>query len=451
MSEKKAPEKMIKILLVDDEVNIAKALRRLLMDADLYEIYIANSGADALTLLTKHSDIGVIISDQRMPEMTGVEFLQKARDIVPEAIRILLTGYADIEASIAAINKGAVFRYLSKPWDDNSILQAVAEAARNFWLVAENRRLNALVLKQKDELQEWNQRLKQRVLDQTATIRARGDELSISNKLLKKSFDETIKTLAGLFELRDSRASGHSRNVAELVRAMAGKLGLPEEEKNQICSAGLLHDIGKIGISDKVLVKLPQELDSQERQEYQTHVIRGQTAIDMVPTLREVSVLIRHHHERYDGKGFPDKLKGDAIPLGARIICAVDMFERKLNQFPECDALSSALNSLEMEWGTSLDPTMRAALEESAQEVYTYLDLSSEVIEIKIAPKDLKPGMQLRRDLHSGTGVLLLKQGIIFDENSIDAVKRCFMIDPFEREICVMIKRDELNVFCESV
>ncbi|MCD6580517.1 MAG: response regulator [Desulfuromusa sp.] len=443
MSDIDTPENELKILLVDDEINITKALRRLLMDVDQYDIYIANSGKEALELLADEPDVGVIVSDQRMPEMTGVEFLQQARELVPDAVRILLTGYADIEASIAAINEGAVFRYLTKPWEDEKLLQAIAEAARNYRLVAENKRLNRLVLKQTEELQQWNSRLKQRVLDQTSQIRTKGDELAISNQQLRGSFSDTIESLAGLIEMRDRRAPGHSRNVAELVTAMAEKLGLSEEKKSELRSAGLLHDIGKIAMSDKLLRKSLPDLDSKELQEYQNHVVRGQAAINMVPALHEIGVLIRHHHERFDGKGFPDKLKGEAIPQGARMICAADMFERQLAQFPESDACSSALTELEPEWGKSLDPGLRLALEEGAKEVYSYLDISATVRESKVSPKGLEVGMQLQHDLFSGTGVLLLKQGTVFDENAIGAVQRCFMIDPFEQDISVLIMTDE--------
>ena len=440
MREQEISENEVKILLLDDEVNITKALRRVLMDVDQYDIYVANSGQEALDLLADETDIGVIISDQRMPEMTGVEFLKKARGLVPDAVRILLTGYADIEASIAAINEGAVFRYLTKPWDDNILLQSIAEASRNYQLVAENKRLNAMVLKQKEELEQWNQRLKQRVLDQTAQIREKNENLANNNVQLRNSFNETIETLTGLLEMRDRRAPGHSRNVAELVTAIAEKLGRPEEEKRLLRSAGLLHDIGKIGMSDALLSKPITVLDKKELQLYQKHVIRGQAAIDMIPTLREIGIMIRHHHERFDGHGFPDQLKGEDIPFGARLICAADMFERKLIQFPESDALPSALEALEVEWGKSLDPKLRIALDRGAKEVYRNLDISIEVLEAKVAPRDLEVGMQLKKDLYTGTGVLLLKYGTIFNENEIKAVQRSFMIDPFDRDIEVLLK-----------
>ena len=433
----------LKILLVDDEVNITKALRRLLMEDEQYDIYIANSGAEALELLAEEPDIGVIVSDQRMPEMTGVEFLHRARDLVPDAVRILLTGYADIEASIAAINEGAVFRYLTKPWDDDALIQSIGEAAKNYWLVAENKRLNTLVLQQKGELEEWNSRLKHRVLDQTAQIRTKGVELATSNKQLRESFQETIESLAGLIEMRDHRAPGHSRNVAKLVLAMAKILELPEDDTSKYYSAALLHDIGKIAISDKLLEKPLTSLTPKEMQEYRNHSIRGQAAINMVPALQEIGILIRHHHERMDGRGFPDQLKGDAIPFGARLIAAADMFERKLIEFPKSEAFDLALKELKREWGKSIDPALQQALIVGATEVYSYLEISSKVTEAKVSPKGLEVGMRLQHDLFSGTGVLLLKQGTIFDEHAIGAVRRCFMIDPFVQDISVLLNNSE--------
>jgi len=444
MCETEINKEDIKILLVDDEVNITKALRRLLMDIDQYDIYIANSGQEGLELLAEEPDVGVIISDQRMPEMTGVEFLQQARELVPDAVRILLTGYADIEASIAAINEGAVFRYLTKPWDEEMLLKAIAEAAHSYWLVAENKRLNALVLKQKEELQQWNDRLKQRVLDQTAQIRTKGDALAITNQRLRNSFGATIESLAGLIEMRDRNAPSHSRNVAELVTAMAEGLKLGEDKVMQFRSAGLLHDIGKIAMSDHLLTKNSADLEGKDLIEYQNHVVRGQAAISMVPDLDEVGILIRHHHEYFDGTGFPDKLKGDEIPLGARIICVADLFERRLAQFPKSEALELALESLNEEWGNALDPDLRRALKKGAKKVYSYLNISSKIRESRVSPKGLEVGMQLQHDLFSGTGVLLLKQGTVFDENAIAAVQRCFMIDPFEQEIAVLLRDDEV-------
>ncbi len=430
----------VKILLVDDEVNITRSLRRLLAQVEGYEVFLANSGAEGLAQIEAEPDFGVIISDQRMPEMTGVEFLGQARERVPEAVRILLTGYADMEATIAAINQGAVYRYLTKPWQDDELLAAVNEAADLYRLVGENKRLNALVAKQNAELQEWNTRLKSRVLDQTSQLRAKSDSLAEANQQLRSSFSETIKALAGLIEMRDRRAQGHSRNVAELVETMAKTMGLSAEEVRKFRSAALLHDIGKIALPDGLLRKPVVDLNDSEHREYQRHVVRGQAAIDPVPELRELGLMIRHHHENFDGSGFPDHLRKDGIPLGARLIAVADCFERKLHQYAEDEAFDSALKAMDAEWGTRLDPELRKVFKQAATEVFSHLDISAEVAERKVSPKELEIGMQLRYDLYSGTGVLLLKKGTIFDQTAIDAIQRCFMIDPFERDIAVLIE-----------
>ena len=434
------PAAAVKILLVDDEPNITKALKRLLIQVDEYEVLVASSGADAITLLKDHPDVGVIISDQRMPLMTGVEFLAQARELTPNAVRILLTGYADIEASINAINKGGVFRYLTKPWNDDYLLQVVGEAAHNFWLVAENERLNKLVAKQNAELQEWNARLKQRVLDQTAQIRAKSDALAESNQLLRHSFRETIEALSGLVEIRDRRTSGHSRNVAKLVTAMAAELQLDDKETEKIRSAALLHDIGKIGLPEHLLGIPPVQMNDKDLNEYYLHPIRGQAAIDMVPALRDVGEIIRHHHEHMDGSGFPDGLRGSRIPFGARIVCIANTFERALLHYPERTALDSALLDISPLWGKILDPKLQTTLETVAPTVFRHLDMSAEVMQLHVKPRDLKPGMQLLRDLYSGTGIMLLNKGTVFDETAIALVKRRFQIDPFDHDIPVLIQ-----------
>jgi response regulator RpfG family c-di-GMP phosphodiesterase len=428
-----------KILLVDDEPNITKALRRLLMQDDQYDILTSLSGADALDILQKNTDIGVIISDQRMPHMTGVEFLRKARELNPDAVRILLTGYADIQASIGAINQGAVFRYLTKPWDDDDLLQVVGEAVRNYQLIAENDRLNKLVAKQNVELQEWNTRLKQRVLDQTSQIRAKSDAVAESNQLLRRSFSETIEALSGLIEIRDRRTSGHSRNVTELAVAMAGELRLDEKETDKIRSAALLHDIGKIGLSERILAIPPSQLKGNDLKEYRLHPVRGQAAIDMVPALRDVGVAIRHHHEDYSGSGFPEGLRGRRIPFASRIICAADTFERALAYYPAKVALESALTEIAPQWGDTLDPDLRDVLVAVAPEIFRHLEISAEIMKFNVKPMELKPGMQLLQDLYSGTGVLLLKKGAFFDEVAIASVQRRYQIDPFDVSIPVLI------------
>jgi DNA-binding NtrC family response regulator len=145
----------IRVLCVDDEENILKSIRRLLAEEEI-EALTATSGEQGLEILQSMDGIGVIVSDQRMPGLCGAEFLQQAREIAPDVPRIMLTGYADITATIDAINKGGSYRYISKPWNDEELIRTVQDAIRHYRIILENRKLSELVQKQNEELQKWN-------------------------------------------------------------------------------------------------------------------------------------------------------------------------------------------------------------------------------------------------------------------------------------------------------
>jgi response regulator RpfG family c-di-GMP phosphodiesterase len=158
------------ILLVDDEESITKALRRLFRTTG-FKIITALSGQEGLSVLEKAEEpVSLIISDQRMPEMSGARFLEKARTIFPDAIRFLLTGYSDMDAIVDAVNKGEIHRYLTKPWNDDDLIVQVKQAIKQYELVLENRRLNQLTIKQNKELSELNEDLEQKVIDRTRKI-----------------------------------------------------------------------------------------------------------------------------------------------------------------------------------------------------------------------------------------------------------------------------------------
>ena len=183
-----------KILLVDDDKNILAALRRLLTREEL-EVITASSGPEGLELLRSQEEIGVIVSDQRMPGMNGSEFLQQARQLRPEVPRIMLTGYSDLASTIDAINLGGAHRFITKPWDDEQLLQTILETLGSYRLVKENQRLTAVINAQNEELKGWNQKLKARVLEQTAEIREKNEHLHSKNLNLQEMFRSTIEAL----------------------------------------------------------------------------------------------------------------------------------------------------------------------------------------------------------------------------------------------------------------
>jgi len=172
----------IRVLFVDDEGNILRSIKRLFME-ESYEVLTTNSGEKALELLKDGQDIGLIVSDQRMPGMLGVDLLKQASEISPDTLRIILTGYTDINAAIDAINKGGAYQYITKPWKDDELIQIVRDAVYRYSLIRENKRLTEIVKRQNEELKQWNDQLQYRVQEQTIEIRE-------SEQKFRKLFDE---------------------------------------------------------------------------------------------------------------------------------------------------------------------------------------------------------------------------------------------------------------------
>jgi len=180
----------ITILFVDDEVNILKTLQRLFLDED-YTVLTAQSGAEALALIDGGCRPEIVVSDQKMPEMTGVQFLKEVREKLPESIRIILTGYADIGAAVDAINLGGIFRYILKPWEDEDLKLSIRDAVSRFELVAENNRLNEDLRQLNRQLEELNATLEQRVEERTRELQKSNEE----NRQLNVQLQDRIREL----------------------------------------------------------------------------------------------------------------------------------------------------------------------------------------------------------------------------------------------------------------
>lgn len=432
-------EAAIGVLFVDDEKNILSSIKRLMID-ESFSIFTAESGEEGLEILASEADIGLIVSDQRMPGMSGTVFLEKARAAAPDALRILLTGYADITATVDAINKGGAYRYITKPWVDGELLQTVREGVKTYRLTRENRRLTAIVQKQNEELKDWNAQLKSRVLQQTARIRKQNEDLFAQNSRLQRSYRDTIAAMSGLIELRSKQLRNHSRNVAALSVAVAAAMGLAREEVERIQVASLLHDIGKIGTPDSLSRKNVSELSQEEREEYLQHAVRGQMALDAVEELRPAGILIRHHHEHFDGSGYPDGCRGEEIPLGARIIAIADFVDRTIQTIYDVQAVCKTLGELEQSLGTLFDPQLFPHFDTSVRTIYRRDATDADLVEKIVTPDQLREGMILASDLFSGTGLLLLGRGERLTGKRIEAILRHQKLDPVTGSISVLVR-----------
>lgn len=406
------------LLLVDDEPSILSALRRLLRSKG-YAIHTAESGKAGLEILEREP-VDLVISDMRMPEMDGARFLEQVRKRWPTTIRILLTGYADVTSTIEAINCGEIYRYIAKPWDDNDLLLIVRDALERQRLVNENSRLLSLTQAQNEELKDLNANLEAKVRQRTAEIEQINSFLNLANDRLKQNFLVSIKVFSGLMELRGGAVAGHSRRVADLCRKLAVQLDVDPKEQQDIFVAGLLHDIGKIGFPDALLAKPVSRMNGDDLGIYRRHVIAGESALMPLDELKDVAKIIRSHHERFDGQGFPDGLAGLNIVRGARILSVVNDYdglqigtlaEKRMGQ-------EEAKTLLVQSRGKRYDPQIVDAFIEMlggmAKEI---------VLERAVSHADLKVGMVLSRDLVSREGVLLLSADYLLDVSLIKQIQ----------------------------
>jgi len=412
------PEVAPTLLLVDDEPGILSALRRLLRPAG-YTIHTAESGKAGLEILEREA-VDLVLSDMRMPEMDGAKFLEQVRNRWPKTMRILLTGYADVTSTIEAINRGEIFRYVAKPWDDNDLTLVVRDALERQRLEKENIRLLALTQDQNEELKDLNSNLEDKVKQRTAEIEQINSFLNLANDKLKQNFLVSIKMFSGLMELRGGAMAGHSRRVAELARKLAVHLEIEGKEQQDIFFAALLHDVGKIAFSDSLLTRPVSKMNGDELGRYRKHAIAGESALMPLEELKDVSRIVRSHHERFDGQGFPDGLLGLNIPYGARILSVVNDYDGLQNGTLAEKHLSAdeAKAMIAQSRGKRYDP----------QIVDTFIDLlgglAHEIVrERAVSHQDLKVGMVLARDLVSREGLLLLSADFILDVSLIKQIQ----------------------------
>jgi len=307
-----------KILCVDDEPNILSALRRMFMLSG-FEVEEANSAAEALQKL-EQSEFHLVLSDMQMPEMNGAEFLAQVRDRWPKVMRLMLTGTADLKTAISAINEGEIYRYLTKPWNDEEVVSTVKSALERYALILERDNLLKLTKQQNQSLAEMVNTLEEKVKERTA-------ELSHSYNELRGSYIASVKAYSTLIGLRDSALLAHSKSVADLAVRMAKAANCSQNDTQDIYIAGLLHDIGKIGLSDENLSNLSNGVGGYSKKLYEAHAKAGQDCLSGLYEMERIALYIGTHHERFDGSGFPGGLKGDAIPLGGRILAVVEAFE----------------------------------------------------------------------------------------------------------------------------
>ena len=313
----------------------------------------------------------MIISDYMMPEMDGVTFLKAARARAPNAVRILCTAAEDFKVALQAVNSGEVYRIISKPWHQQELIATVSQAAEAARLRRENERLTAEVQRQNGQLKEINLRLEEMVRQRTQAL---------------------LEGLIAALDYRDAETQWHSRRVSLYSRRLAQQLGVTEPTLTIVEHGALLHDIGKIGVRDRVLLK-PGPLSTDEWVEMKRHPELGWALLQRVDYLRPASIIVLQHQEKWDGTGYPAGLRGDEIGIGARVFHVVDTLDAITSDRPYRRARKFADARAEIIRcrGTQFDPKVVDAFLAIAEEEWERIRLDVETVAVLSADLAERP------------------------------------------------------------
>ncbi|MEW6599924.1 MAG: HD domain-containing phosphohydrolase [Nitrospirota bacterium] len=297
------------VMFVDDEEYVRNSVIRLFTDIDM-RVLSASSADEALSIFERE-EIAVIVSDHQMPGMKGIDLLMKIKEISPDTMKILMTGCADLATAVDAINRGEVFRFITKPWEDNALIHMVREAIERYRIV----------------------------------------------QSLKKEDDHTLLSLAQTIELKDPYTRGHCESVAKYALMIADVLKLSDEVKKEIRCGSWLHDCGKIGVPEHILNK-NGTLDEHEFDIIKRHPRWGADVALQARMSENIVNIILHHHEKFDGSGYPSGLRGQVIPYVSRIVSIADVYDALISDRPYRKGfkLERAVQIMQMMGGNAFDP-----------------------------------------------------------------------------------------------
>jgi response regulator RpfG family c-di-GMP phosphodiesterase len=326
-----------RVLYVDDEAPLCRAFARLFGRQEGVEVATSTSAPEALRLIDS-APFDVIVSDLRMPEMDGLQLLAEARTRRPEARRFLVSGHADLETAVMAVNRLGVDRLLTKPWDASEMVATIRAAASHVALLRENARVQQDLRAKTRDLRRLNRHLDATVAERTRAI---------------------LESLSAALDKRDSETQWHSLRVGCYARRLGAELGIAGSELDEIEHGSVLHDIGKIGVRDAVLLK-DGPLDDNEWVEMRRHPALGHEILKGIGFLEQARLIPLQHQEKWDGTGYPARLRGEQICIGARIFAVVDTYDAITSDRPYRKArpYEFARTEIERGRGTQFDPSV---------------------------------------------------------------------------------------------
>ena len=401
------------ILVVDDDEAVLHVIEEQLK-WEGHRVVTATHPNEALDWLATTA-FSVIICDQCMPEMEGLDFLSKARELRPSTSRMLITGVLSLDMMTDAINRGEIFRFIAKPWLRAELLATVKNGVNRFELYEANHRLHAEAVRLNERLTAANTELQSKIQELVDQKR----HLDAANGALKTNFEQSLELCYRITNTFYPLLGKHTKAVVDICRRMAETSHFSEEEKHVLTVSAWLHDIGLIGFERDLLHKYftnPAGVNRDEMMTLKNHPAYGQTLASFVDELRAVGETIRAHHEQFDGKGYPDGIAGEAIPWTARCLALAVFYVESTLPRPQ------AIEAIVKESGKRFDP-------EAVRLFFKVTQIAELPLSIReIMVDELTPGMRLAKGIYSPSGLLLVAEGQDLNIATIAKIKNHHML-----------------------
>jgi len=322
-----------RVLVVDDEPAACNLLS-VILGPPAFHCTTASNGEKALVALQR-GQFDAVISDLHMPGISGMELLAEVRRCYPHLAFLVTTGVDDVDVGVKAMRCGAD-DYLVKPLNENAVMASLESAIHKRQL--------------EKQVEHYRQHLEEMVAERTAQLQGALEQV-------ERSYEDTLQALGAAIDLRDDQTGGHSRRVCRYSLEIARAMGWPDKQLKSLARGAYLHDIGKLGIPDGILLK-PGPLSEDERTLMQQHVRIGFDVVKDIPFLADAAEIVLMHHERYDGGGYLRGLKGEEILPGARIFAVADTLDAITSDRPyrRASSFESALDTIRRLSGSQFDP-----------------------------------------------------------------------------------------------
>ena len=412
-----------RLLVVDDEEMVLRILYETLV-REGYEVVTAPDALRALEIL-RQQPFALILSDNQMPQVSGLEFFAQARQLQPQATRILITAVVSLDTVITAINKGEIYRFIAKPWIREELLVAIKNGVHRHELICQNAALQSSTLTLNETLTKLNAALEKQIGRETE----QNQQLVRANQALEQNLRRSVELCMRTMQTFYPSLGAQARRVNELCGSMADSLRLADEQRQILEVSSLLHDIGLVGVPRdliKVWQRNPEKLRDAERVLIEQHPVLSQDLVGFIHPLSAAGTIIRAHHERFDGTGYPDRLAGENIPWLARLLAVALHYAEAASTNED-----RAEQSLHQGSGSAFDPEAVRAFLRSRPAA----SMSRRERQVLLA--ELLPGMVLAKGIYTANGLLLIPEGQTLNTLFIDKLQNHNRVNPLKQTLLV--------------